>query len=461
MKLRSSTLSRMPPTQIKLSDSIGRAGFRIISSQGILILLTALIVAIRLELLPKQGIGAFLYRLHDTLYLWLKGYTYTRFYPNSLIWWGIILTILFLILLSLFIDRSLIKEPHIRFIRYCMKRHRLHHFIIQGSYLLRRLGIRPYLLQKVAYQEWEKAIIQLSQKPVNTGSPSACQYIVICIQLQLKIAPLFPHNTTSSLRRLEQWHQTYLTIDAYGAINEPEFKRILDTLLRAFAFINPNDFGTINHPSETNQLFEPAQLFQEMATLCQLGEIRLHGSTSVNEQRQLEHTLLASIDRRRIELLDKAIIQLENQIKSPDRLLLLPLLTNSDETLAIAGRVSLNIALHLACLTMQPAIALAYVEAVEALAFLLDITNLKTPSTHKFAKLLAEPVAVFDDTLTQYVPIDRAYALIAAWFIQANDQQENQWDKILNNKDAPMQRKDFLLARTQIASFQQAIGPTK
>jgi hypothetical protein len=191
MNLRSPFLAKMPPTNVRLAARVGRVSLRLIIGVPILLTLIILITAVRQEWLPKDAPWLILYNIHDNIYLLIKGYAYTLFFPESLIFWGLISTILILIVISQLTDRSLIKEPHIQLLRICLYRPLLYRFIIRGSRFLHRLRIEPKLIKLVAHREWEKAMFSLNQHELASAPKKPCGRLVTLTRFNLQLSQHF------------------------------------------------------------------------------------------------------------------------------------------------------------------------------------------------------------------------------------------------------------------------------
>ncbi len=160
MRFHSPFLQPLPPVAEKLGLRLGRSTLRVVALALAALLLVGIVV--RLRLLPPTGIGRILYSVHDSLYLPLKGYTYTLHFPTSLLWWlgGALLAgmVLFFWLTNI----SPTKRPHIWALRRALRYPALQQFLllvgglramasrqhtagqILDSYLLRSMAVAGY-----------------------------------------------------------------------------------------------------------------------------------------------------------------------------------------------------------------------------------------------------------------------------------------------------------------------------
>lgn len=465
MNLRSPFLSKMPPTDIRLSARVGRISKRLIIGVPIFLLGIILVTAVRQEWLAKDGPWRILYAIHDNVYLLVKGYSFTLFFPESLIFWGLVATILVLILVSQLTDRSLIKEPHIQLLRGCMYRPALHPVIIRGSQLLRRLKIEPKLIKLVAHREWEKAMLSLSQNELASAPQKPCRQLITLTRFNLQLSqhfPNYPNAVQSSLWRLEKWHTTYLTIHAYGNQQKRWYPKLIQNLFKMFSLINLSPSGTWNKIPTVNELFDPSELMREVEILKELGYTHLLKETSLDFSFiELTGMLASVVEARRWEIMDKAVFYLEKQLGEmmpSTAAAAFPKLLNDSQTLPIGGRIALSVALHVALFTTEPDIALAYIESVEALAFLLNADVVPQKHTAQLKSLMEEEVSLPNGKVIRHLPLDHAYSLLGQLLAKKTKVQEEHWQPIWRGQDSPIIKQDFDLAYDIVASLHQASG---
>lgn len=455
----------MPPIDIRLAARVGRVSKRLIIGGPILLLLTIVVTAVRQEWLPKTGPSRILYSIHDNVYLLIKGYSFTLFFPESLIFWGLVATLLLLVFISQLTDRSLIKEPHIQLLRGCMYRPALHPVIIQGSQFLRRLKIEPKLIKLVAQREWERTMLSLSQHELASVPKKSCRQLVILTHFNLQLSqhfPNYPNVVQSSLWRLEKWHTTYLTIHAYGNQQKRWYPKLIHKLFQAYTLIGLSPSGTWDKMPAAKKLFDPSELMREMVILKELGHIQLLKEPSLDVTSiELMGMLTSVVEARRREIMDKAVFYLEKQLGElmpSTAAATFPELLNDIQTLPIAGRIALSIALHVALFTSEPNIALAYIESVEALAFLLNADILPRKHTAQLMALMEEEIPLHKGNIIRHVPLDHAYSFLERLLSKETMAQEQHWQPIWRGHDAPMIKQDFELAYDLVTSVQQASG---
>lgn len=463
MRLRSPILARMPTTRIAVKESAGRVSLRILIGVPLLLFLLLIVLTVWFELLPERGLGALLYGFHDYIYLPFKGATYTRFFPESLVWWGITLTVLFFVTVSLLLDRSLIKGPHIILLRFCMHRPALHGYLIQGSLLLHRIGVRPIMVRSVAWREWEAAIIALSSQPLHSGSHDLCRRISSITGFYIQLDHFFSDDPLAHLRLLEMWHQAYLTVQLFGSEHE------LDYLFDLFEQFDSVSFGSFEVGGLTAaHIFDPAVVWRDVELLVRVGRTRIAARSNGIENAATwltdQAVLVNAVETRRRDIVDVTVLKLERALALPigriENLSMYqpPELTNAIETIPIIGRITLNIAMQVAWLTNQPNLARAYVEALEALDMLLAATNLESAAIDKLKALIEEKTDP-NEGVCRYMPLSAAHRLLARLELHKIAFQEQQWGSILRQEDAPVHRHEFAALRAVATASWQAAGP--
>ena len=462
MNLRSPFLVKMPPTNGRIAARVGRVSLRLMIGGPLILLLIVLVTAVRQEWLPKAAPWLLLYNIHDHIYLLIKGYTYTLVFPESLIFWGFVSTILILIVVSQLTDRSLIKEPHINLLRFCLYRPSLYPFIIWGSRFLPQLRIEPKLIKLLARREWEKAMLSLSRHEPASAPKQPCRRLVILTRFTLQLSQHFsphPDATQASLWRLEKWHTAYLIIHAYGNRQKGWFPKQIGNLFQAFTLINSAPAEKRDKIPALKELFTLSELMQEVTLLKELGHIQLLNEPLPDGSPiELMGMLANLVDMRRREIFDKTVFYLERQLGESTQAataVAFPELVNNEQTLPIANRIALAIALHVTLFTRDPNIALAYVESVEALAFLLDTMPLEN---NAFLKAMLQEQDTTNDTVAPYIPLDQAYDLLGKLMANQTTNQEQLWQSVWREHDAPLLKQDFELAHAIAASLQQAAG---
>ena len=119
------------------------------------------------------GLGAVAYGFHDKVYLPLRGWTLTRFYPYSLIPW-----VLFLVGLGSWIYTTvsgipLFRGRHLRWMRWALRRPGMHPLLLRSARLLTRLKVRPAFMRSVLAHELSASVQELADAPVGAGAGSS------------------------------------------------------------------------------------------------------------------------------------------------------------------------------------------------------------------------------------------------------------------------------------------------
>lgn len=446
LRFRSSLLSPMP-----IDRAEGRAGrvSRRLMGLGILAAVVAgLILVIALRALPPRGLGYLLYWLHDFFYLWWKGYFLTQYFPDSLIWWGALTMLLTLWLLTYVTDRSLVRQPQIALIRWCLKRPRLYPLLRRSAAWLTRLRIRPGLLLAVIAQERTAVHSRVITAPLRQAAARDCAYLLDLTMLLLDLMALPPTSDATNLEAAAHWHEAFLSARVYGTASD---HRIQDKLERLAGRRQP--LLAAFPPESGVQPFSPAALAADLDLMVKLWESRSR-SDSHDSDGQMQVGLMhlaGSLQRRQRLLLNAyACLELREVRARPDAaqpsLGLEAISALNAEALADLGRLALGLSLDLAQVADAPELALGYLDALEALHFALAL------APEGRYPLLA---AVIAD-----LPRPQDYALVAQLASQRLRQRLGVWQSLIEPNEGPLRSTDFRQASAQLVALAHAAGPT-
>jgi hypothetical protein len=211
MYIRSLYLSPLPI--VKRAGRAWRRIRRTIMMTSVAAFLILLYVIIDTRYFARNGPAYLLYWLHDNLYLPLLAYSYTLFFPTSLIWWLIGIFIAGLWLFSFLSDWSLILQPHIRWLRKEVMKVQAHRWLYLWASRLHRLGIQPRLLQLLVEHERTLCLGAISAATPGSANPRAYELLASLTILSVKLHLLSSKGTNLSEAHLKaaiEWQTTLL-----------------------------------------------------------------------------------------------------------------------------------------------------------------------------------------------------------------------------------------------------------
>jgi len=468
IRFRSPWLSHLP--QIEVKGRLARQSVRLICLGIVGFLLLALLFLIWQPTI-RSGPVYLLYWLHDRLFLPFKAYTYTIFFPGSIIWWGIATTVFALWLTSFLSDRSLILQPHIWLLRFAIHQPGLHPALVGFAQPFKRRGVEPELLRTVTEQERALACSHLGKTLAADADPIAMQSAVRFTKLLVQLYTLSPSTLSDHLYAAVLWYEALLLLLVLDVAGEVEQENLPTELLAELAdcatLLGHRLPSSVNTPDNYDPAprspFAPESFTEDFYLTCYSQQDiaqRMFGTDAAMhfDHDKIRYQLARSVANRRV-LLEQlrqqaAIAQGRNRTPpapTEDGLGLSPHTTLTAHELALIGRLSLSIALYAACLGDAPEIALGYLDTLETLGFTLALsanTGAKEQTTHKhLVALVAELPTVLD------------YRLCAA--LQANriDARRQAWaDSPLDDEELIL-AVDFDLADTHVATVTHAAGP--
>jgi hypothetical protein len=439
--------------------------------------------------LPKEGLGSVFYWIHDHIFLPIKGYTYTLFYPFSLSWWGPVLTALFLWLIAYLAMVSFIKDPHVYVLRKVIRRNpKKHHGILikTGGWLKKR-KMEPILLKQVTNMERKKTLNQLVNLPLSQMGETLVTQVIHLTQLhiQLMILPPVKAVRETHLEALGYWHQAYLQADIRCQKNPPS-PQLKELLSRLAEQIETLILPLLNYKNETllkealkqRAGFDITSVLVDLLYLASLNNsslavLLLDSPTTVNEEavKKAVVTRLAASSNERRAVLDETRFRLEKLLEQKTG----PYNTGSSETfepithdnidvrlkvdpiyagttLPVLGDLALSIALHLSALVDSVSIGLGYMDSLETYDFVFNCLELEEslePESRYFMALKS----------LNRLPTPGDYRLCAHLSGLALDEYENLWKQSLLKEDGTIQPGDVELAKSRVQSLLHTAGP--
>jgi len=490
MKNFHSSLLKSMPAAAKPKRS--RIPFRIL----LIIFISAFIVVpafiIITRALPKEGLGLIFYWIHDHIFLPIKGYTYTLFYPFSLSWWGPILTAIFLWLIAYLTMVSFFKSPHVYVLRKVIRRNpkKYHNILIKTGGWLKKRGMEPLLLKQVTHMERKKTLNQLANLALSRMDETLLTQAIHLTQLHIQLMTLPPVKTVreTHLEALVYWHQAYLQADIRCRKNSPS-PPLRELLNRLAGQIETLILPLLNYKNETLLKeavkqptgFDIPSVLVDLLYLASLNNhslaVLLPGSPTTINVNMNEEALkkaaarLSASSHERQAILDETCRRLEKFLGQKTG----PYNTGSSETfepithdnidvrlkvdpnyagttLPVLGDLALSIALHLSALVDSVSIGLGYMDSLETYDFVFNCLELEESP---------EPGSPYFTALQSLnrLPAPGAYRWCAHLSELALDEYENLWKQSLLKEDGTIQPGDLELAKARIHSLLHTAGP--
>jgi hypothetical protein len=464
---RSPWLAHLP--QIKVENRLARQSVRLVlaGSVGFLLLILLLLIW---QPTARNGPVYLLYWLHDRLFLPFKAYTYTIFFPASLIWWGIAATIFSLWLVSFLSDRSLLVQPHLWLLRFAIHQPGLHPVLVGSARHLKKYDLKAALLKNVTEHERALACSHLGEQLATGADPTALRAAVgfTKLQVQLHAAPVSA--LVDQLYAAALWVETLSLLFILAIPGKHEADNLKSALLAELADCAglilaglPGHAHAAGPEQTLHSPFAPATFGADFSLICcsqpliarhHLGADR---AATLDSYRVKSH-LVRSVARRRL-LLDQMRQHLESDrvrnSLSPgaatDGLGFPRTATPAANELALMGQLSLGIALYTAALGAAPEVALSYLDTIEtvgfALAFAPGLRSAEPPVQRQLAALVGGLPTALDYRIAALLQTRHLDARRLAWV-----------DSPFNHEELILPA-DFDLAGNQVAALLHAAGP--
>jgi len=150
LTFRSPLLKMLP--QDRSQEVFQRASQRLFITVLVLLTLVSLSYLVRTKSLPMEGFY-WLYWFHDHVFLPAKGALYTRYFPWSLAWIGVFITLAVLGWLTYVLGKSPLQIPHAFLVRWTTRNAALHPLLLGLAELFKRAGIPLTLLREAVVVE--------------------------------------------------------------------------------------------------------------------------------------------------------------------------------------------------------------------------------------------------------------------------------------------------------------------
>lgn len=463
MDFNSPLLKEMPKSPVQKKSRVPK---RAIIISGIALFIAIPFVVVSTRLLPADGAGIPFYWFHDNIYLPLKAYTFSLFYPYSLGWWGPILTA-FVIWLIAYLTRSvIIRNPHTYMLKRVVRRRSKHRFLVKSSRWLKRKKFDPVLMREVTSAEREKTLVQYIAAGLDKVDEPLTRRLTALTGFHTRLLTLPPADVKDHFEAAVIWHRTYLHVRARAQFHPgnktledqaAELARMLEFILPALMdFTDPVKLKNALHQKSG---FDLPGLALDLLYLSSLHnpEIAeaLVGSTIAANPAALQKAVIARLADSiefRSALLERIHYHLEaNDIIDQTMFPYLSEMQDAPQLLQNAGKLSLSISLDLAVLAQSVPVAIGNMETMEVLDFILQ---------HRFPNEdPQENLFITEIKTVAQVPDRGFYRLCAELSEKELNLHRDAWKQSVLRDRGPIIPADFQLAETRIRALYHAAGP--
>ena len=473
MKLPRSSLLALVP-RITVRERAAHFGRRIAILLGGASLIALLAFMVGLRRLPAAGLGYVLYWLHDHIYLWLKGYTFTLAFPHSLIWWGIIFTFFLVWLVSVigaFLAHwALLRKLYLVWARCAIYQRGLHRPMVLLSRGLRRLGCKPRLLIELLVQERTKALNRLAESPATGGNHRLCRTVQMLNELWIDLFLTPRPDVADRLQASVCWLQAFLhsrlcgderSVRLLAASIEPIVGPLLavgsadganDPVVKDRDPFSPRalaaDLLCLATLAAAHDMLEaPKDLYPNVYTYLRLAEMVEVRRRHLNQANLVLERVVRE-RQPRPDLVTTALVRLSPLSPTADTNLLQP-----------GGQLALGIASALAIQVGTPEIALASVEAAEMLVLTLDcFSDGLAGAGGDLAQRLGAQVAQLS-ALVAGLPRAEDYWICARLATRQSAAAEQAWNVGFTAESRAIKAGAWAVMGMRTAILEQAAGP--
>jgi hypothetical protein len=437
VNIRSELLKPMPAAaEVRRTTgrTLKRAG--LVAFLGLLIGVPCFIIYTRA--LPDKNVGHILYWIHDHIFLPIKGYTYTLFYPHSIGWWGMILTVAVLWVIAFLAMAPFIKEPHIFVLRKLVRGNSKHRILVKTCGILKKWKIHTTLVKEVTALERKKTLNLLMSTPTARNGVDEKVFTRLLnltrLHIDLMLLPPVENGNRDYLDAAVCWSQGFLQIRA-GLRKNPDSRRLkaLDSRLAdmleriILPLFNYKDKDLVEGAMKKESGFDIPSIALDLQLLGEpKNTARLVFSTA---ERQ---AILDSVRRRVEHHYDIRPFLPEDETGIPIH--------------AALHRLALSIAINASLLAENSSIGLGYMESLETLDFVLDSREPGNPQIETLQHIIPYPDPGHFHLLDQ----------LAQEELQLYENSSNQ---SLLYKDGVITAADFELAQTILGTFNKKFWP--
>lgn len=400
MYFRSHRLYSFPKSPVRISRIILISRWLITIGISAFIGLNIYLVAFRV--FPKNNLlGQFLYNIHDTIYLPVKGIIYTQIFPWAYIWIFTISAIFLISIISWLFAQSPMRVLYIGWWHNLIKRTTNHGGLLRIIRLFNILSLptyRPETPRGIAQHEWEKSRLKLSElNQVNSRRQTqiVLRYLAmlkLTVQIELLMPkkyfiqyvqyrrPDVPQKWSQRLDvSFQRWHLTFMLLQANSAIETSIYKSAIcdcwDLLLPKHDEFNQIT-GTVRMPSE----IAPQTILDKLQELLSLLDIQPYETIQPTQKGRMSVQYLKTLTHL-TEWIESCEDLFDRQIKYLQRSDAVDVLPNQRDlqiAYPVLGQLAIQIAVHVAIITQNTYCATRLINLVHTLQLLLDADDSQT-----------------------------------------------------------------------------------
>jgi len=396
----------------------------------ILLTLGTIVFLIGRRILPTTGVFEPIYRLHDAIYLTLKGHLWTRIMPEGFWVWFVIGALTLILVTSWLTDRSLIVGWHHRLLRFILPNPVFSPLLLRTAKWL-PAPLFPYRLAvEISYSLWLEALIEVCAKTtVGATKPKVMNGVLGRWETMVQLNVYRPW---ADPKIIDEWaaHHLMLINVLCGPDALPRHLKMLKHIRT-----DVNKLSDSTKPSDSLKIWWTVQ---RLIYALKESEGNIQASDVRNALAESELRL-----RRQIQMLDQLGHHLQRslsveRVDNVNRNLRVPVLggINTDFLSHHDFRVWLDFSVWVAALLDMPTLASESFEAWQSLSILVGALSEQLPPEAAGLKDWLTPSPQSDYPLIHQTHIrhllrqmmhQKHVANKAAW--QSELEQENGWVK--------------------------------
>ena len=325
-----------------------------------------------------------LYAVHDNLWLPIKGTVYTWFHPWSLIWCVFAGLLFGYCLIGFLGSRSLLRPLHLRLCHFFLGWRIAHPMMMQWTRIMLRVGIVPLMSLLVLRRKRKRLLATMWLKPAHRVSASHCKQLIALTRTGMVWTRMCYKGQESDQEEVDLWRETMMLLQSilpelpekklekFSKLRSSLMMEGVEALLKLARCANLRE---LTERAVTAPPFSECTLAYEwLLVIADAHLARALGlQDAVEVSRKLHECLLKHGPMRRNEIMRHASV-LQQQWhrgsmaeKPHDKL--------PEQAPAFWGRLTMDIILSFAEKQGEPAPALAWFHAVEALDLLLGMNE--------------------------------------------------------------------------------------
>ncbi|MCP5103741.1 MAG: hypothetical protein GY950_10205, partial [bacterium] len=386
----------------------------------------------------------------------------------ALIFWGPLLCLILLWIISYLSKEPLLKRLQISLTRKAVRKKTLHPILETTARKFKKWRFKPQLLEAVTAEQRQKAFYKLAALPLNQSGDTKDRAVITSAarltRLHTRLLTLPPAPTVNLLQAAVYWQETHMRLKTLTKTNTETIPPWLEKLsndltLQIDCFVTPllpyKDPHQLEPAKEREAGFDSVSLAVDLLHLAALGDNDIAGyvlgaKIPLKKRETLVAQRLAASTAVRRAFLDKNRSRLENRF----HLFHSDSLPNTMDQLPLLGRLALLIALDLAALARVPETALAFIDSIETLDFVLHLLQPARPHSSN------EPSG--QEKILQLInglPHPTDYRFCAQLTEKETNQRIETWQQAKTFTSA-VTTADLDLAQSRYRALYQAAGPS-